>query len=627
MPSKDLVPLSSVQKSVGKYKFELIKDKAKHHGAKTPTYLWRVSLFAAKGAGPVFIDIKHKLDPPEHTIEYHNALKKGVEKNIERARVSRRNSRLMRITPTAFAAFTGVSWLWQEAGWLGVGGLCAACVGGLAFVGSRLAGRTITDPAPVRRRELTQERLDDALRAIKELRPVGKDGDDYGASVQVYGAGAVRVETDYVRATEVEFAFPPGAPGTYSSLLKKRGLLAAQLGVKEVQLDVRRAGGEHEVSLWLADSDPLDGEPEPSPLLVDRRTSIWEPARLGTDSRGMEAQIGLIWESVYISGTPRKGKSNILRVIASYAALDPYLDFMAINFKGSKDLKPLQPFALRYVAGKSEEDARKALETLRDLNRMSDARQKQLAELDDDICPDAKLTPEIVELLNMRPILVLIDELELGINAFTDSKERDEFIELLSTVARGGPSAGIIFVVASQRPDGESVPTKFRDVVSSKIAVQCANTDSSNLVLGKSASASGWDASKLPFQEGRAARCIVSQNGEFRVLKTDFINIPDFRKICEKGMQLRAAAGTLRPEGEEVKTETIIDRIIRELEKEDNLSPTELSRRLGFVDAEGNGKTSELDKALRGSSLRSYNGGKRLGGRVYRLEDARATAG
>ena len=78
MPSKELVRVQETQtSSVAKYKFELVKEKAKYHGKKSHVYSWRVVKYSAKGSVPVAKEIYRKLCPPEATIEYHNALKKG----------------------------------------------------------------------------------------------------------------------------------------------------------------------------------------------------------------------------------------------------------------------------------------------------------------------------------------------------------------------------------------------------------------------------------------------------------------------------------------------------------------------------------------------------------------------
>ncbi|WP_249161763.1 DUF3631 domain-containing protein [Actinospica acidithermotolerans] len=115
---------------------------------------------------------------------------------------------------------------------------------------------------------------------------------------------------------------------------------------------------------------------------------------------------------------------------------------------------------------------------------------------------------------------------------------------MLCRLARRGPAAGFITDLASQRPDSDSVPTKLREIISIRFSVRCVDKASSDMVLGKGKAAIGADASLLS-AEHMGVGVLVTGPAEFDTVRTDYLDLPAFSVICEKGRALRQAAGTL----------------------------------------------------------------------------------
>lgn len=618
-PSKALVPVGPSRKGRAAYVTKQAASTAGWQVVRSPLYAWRVVLHGCRGTWYTL--------PPLIGFIWAGDKREAARQKLKAGQAdaySKLNDKWWHAVVLRSCLVFGPPLLILASLYNRIGPTAYGIVGGtlllaLAFIGSRIHGETILDIAPPRRKDLTQERLDDALRARGLIRKPRDEYDSYGTSVEIRelphreGSGI-----------EVLFDLPPGSNRTALDVVAQKEGLASELGVLSEQL-VLQTTREHagQVRLWLADEDPFAGGAATSPYPSEKRTDVWEGFRIGTDARGDEAVIPMVWESHFIGGLPRQGKSTIGRLAAAHVALDPYCDCVVLDFKGGKDWKPMLKFASRSVLGADPEDVKATLETLRDLVRMMDERYKLIQSLDDEECPDGKLTPELAESRGLRPVAVFIDELQEALAA-CDKQERKELEEMLARLARKGPACGIIILVMSQRPDAKSVPAQFRGVVSTRIAVHSADRISSDLVLGEGASARGLNAARLPHLDassGMAAQAMVvcgASSGQ--TVKVDWLSLPDFRAICERGYLLRSAAGTLREEEDKAPV-NLLDVVIRELEKQDGLSAEALCERIRDFEEI---KPVSLGKRLAGMGLRSK---ETNAGRRYFLAAARAALG
>jgi DNA segregation ATPase FtsK/SpoIIIE, S-DNA-T family len=120
--------------------------------------------------------------------------------------------------------------------------------------------------------------------------------------------------------------------------VKGRPAIASGLDVSLSQVFIHRDPTSHRRhTLWVADRDPLAVPVGRTPLLACKATDIWKPAPIGLDERGQLVTVPILWNSVLVGALPRAGKTFSARLLALYAALDPFVKLDVYDFKGSPD--------------------------------------------------------------------------------------------------------------------------------------------------------------------------------------------------------------------------------------------------------------------------------------------------
>lgn len=351
------------------------------------------------------------------------------------------------------------------------------------------------------------------------------------------------------RGWETVFDLPQGGGRTAAHAIAKRDVLAAELGVDEIQLlmsRVRAHQGGHgrRLSLWVADDDPYIGDPIPSLLIDLERFDFWHAVPFGQDARGNRIDLLMLWQSAFFGGLPRRGKTFTMRLVVAAAILDPWVRIYLADGKGGGDFRPGAGIYHRYISGADEEDVIALEAMLDELIAEMSRRYALFATLPTSMCPESKLTPEIMRRYNLPLILVTIDELQEYFDAIEDEKDRKRIIGKLARIARRGPAAGFIPMYASQRPDAKSVPTKLREIVTRRYCTQVTDKTSNDMVLGDGKAALGADASAL-YEEHRGVGVLVTGPASHVIVKADLLDTQDFEKVCQRGRALRLQEGTL----------------------------------------------------------------------------------
>ncbi|MBC6458447.1 DUF3631 domain-containing protein [Actinomadura sp. HBU206391] len=391
--------------------------------------------------------------------------------------------------------------------------------------------------------DLSAEDLNEAFRAVGLLK--GKDEDENAPRLVM----VQRPMRDTLTSWAAVIDLPRGSGKSAKDVLAKRDQLAAELGVDEIQLDLRRvraARGGHagRLSVWVSDDDPYLDDPHPSPLEELESFDIWKPVPLGRDARGNPVRALFLWQSAFYGGLMRRGKTAGQRLPVSAGVLDPSVKHYLADGKGGSDWRPIGLVAHRYVVGAEEEDIYGLEAMLDEAIDDMEAAYAKLRKIPMMSQPDAKLTPEICQRYGLQITMVTIDELQEYLTAISDQKRKDRLIDRLCRIARRGPAAGFICNFASQRPDADSVPTRLRDIVSIRFCTQVVDRASSDMVLGKGRAAQGADASILA-EEHKGVGVLSLGADNHVIVKHDYLNLPAFMRICERGRTLRAAAGTL----------------------------------------------------------------------------------
>ncbi|ONI77363.1 cell division protein FtsK [Actinosynnema sp. ALI-1.44] len=348
-----------------------------------------------------------------------------------------------------------------------------------------------------------------------------------------------------------------------ADVIKHREALASALAVDEVQLIVERvrgAGGHAgRVAMWVADADPYAKDSPPTPLLRAESWDAWRPVPFGRDPRDRRVDLPLVWTSLLIGALPRHGKTMAERLAAAGLILDPYARLYVADFKGGKDWKACEQCAYRFFSGDDTDHVLLFKAWLESLVVDVQARYARMQSLDDEICPESKITPAISRDPNvdMPVTAVIIDEAHIPLEDKTTVevdgrkvKLGDYVGDLLTWLVRKGPAAGIVVIAATQRPDSNTIPSRLRAVLGSRFALRVMDWRDSNIILGEQMNTRGYDASTLLASHKGVG--ILRPDGEASngdvvatTLRTYYMSNQDWQNICQRGRALREAAGTL----------------------------------------------------------------------------------
>ncbi|WP_206062043.1 hypothetical protein [Nonomuraea basaltis] len=343
---------------------------------------------------------------------------------------------------------------------------------------------------------------------------------------------------------------------TFDDAVKARPAIASGLDVALSQVTISRDPESHRSHwLWVADSDPLATPAGRTPLLACKETDIWQPAPLGVDERGRPVTLLMLWTSILVGAQPRQGKSFTARLLALYAALDPYVRLEVFDGKGSPDWRKFALVAhscgFGFTLTRDGDPLETFVQMLRDLKADVQARYQKLSELPVDVCPEGKLTRDIARdpKYGMPVRLVVIDECQEYFD--TGDKELNKEISgLLVFLVKVAPAAGVIVLDATQKPggvgtgDAATAFTSFRDNHQVRIALRTGSWQVSDLVLGSGANSEGFDSSTLlPSYKG--VGILRGAGDDTPTVRFHLADAEDAEKILLAARKLRERAGTL----------------------------------------------------------------------------------
>ncbi|MFJ9772682.1 FtsK/SpoIIIE domain-containing protein [Kitasatospora sp. NPDC101157] len=428
-------------------------------------------------------------------------------------------------------------------------GLMTVTVVGMAMVGMAAAfaaGRS-DEQAPERAEfgeerqgPPSEDRLNRAFRDAGVLAKPGKDGTG-GEVVRLVSP----VIADGKKAWEVVLDLPAGKKA--SAAIGKREDIASALGVDEVQVHMERvrteSGHAGRLSLWVAKENPFGGSPVRSPLVGRKALDVWtDKVPVGVDARGRQVALSLIWAALLVGAIPRQGKTFFMRTMALGMALDPHVRHIVANGKGDRSWKPFARIAHRYINGAEPAKAKELVDALREVQADMNRRNAFLDSLDDEQVPEDKLTRELSHRHNMPITCIEIDELQRYLD---DPKWGPVILELLIDIAKVGPSTGYILLLATQRPDANTVPPALRDVIAYRAALKVMDWRSSEVILGAGTYGKGYDASAEELGARKGMALLVREDGIGNLIRGYLIDATDANRICERGRELREMAGTL----------------------------------------------------------------------------------
>jgi S-DNA-T family DNA segregation ATPase FtsK/SpoIIIE len=548
-------------KNWARYQAAFAWYRARYHGLRLPFVYLPLGLFwAAVGAGKVALRQIHWW----WVLEQHSLRQEAATKNDAATWLAlhreARHSRAWRGTVLVgealavlvvllLLAFVAPVWLTTLA--------VAAVVPLLAHYG-RPVDKPIVSAAIVTHR-FRRLNPDIVLRAYYSA----KLGDPDKAKVEFLSTMARdKLET----GSHVHIALTHGR--TFAEAVKAKGSLASGLDVSEYQVFLTRDKKSNRAHhLFVADTDPLAIPAGRTNMLDLKVRDIWKPVRFGLDERGRLVELLLMWNSVLVGAQPRKGKTFSARLLALWAALDPYVKLIVADGKNSPDWRKFSLVAHRIIFGttpnRDGDPVEALIGTLEEVKAHIIKVNEVLSGLPVDLCPEGKLTPELARdprFPDLRVWMLVMEEFQCYFE-LDDQEKNKEIAALLSFIISVGPSAGVIVLSSSQKPSGVGAGdvgrlfNRYRDNHAVRFALKCGNRDVSMAVLGGDAYGEGYDASALPMGlEYRGVGYLYGLTDETPTVRTHLADAADAEKILLAARRHREAAGTLSgyAAGEEV---------------------------------------------------------------------------
>jgi hypothetical protein len=264
---------------------------------------------------------------------------------------------------------------------------------------------------------------------------------------------------------------PPGL--TVAEVEDKAETIAAFLRVREVRV-TREPPDASLARVAVVARDVLATNDEwPWPLVDAPRLSLWAPVPVGVSEDGEVVLVELPYRNVLIGGEPDAGKSVGQSLLACAAVLDPTVELFL--FDGTYvDLAPWSVCAKAFIGPNLDE----AKATVRGLLAEMDQRNVELI-------ANRRRKVHQADALSLR--VVLVDEA-----AFYLSDK--ELAELFRDLLARGRKFGYVVILATQKPSGDTIPTKVRDLCQVRWAFRCSTRDASDTILGAGRATAGFSA-------------------------------------------------------------------------------------------------------------------------------------
>ncbi|MGW4541591.1 cell division protein FtsK [Streptomyces chartreusis] len=512
------------------------------HGLRSPWYAIQLGMMAPRGAARLVADTNRWVwDREAAPLRDHAVRAEDAEEYMRLARLRAGRVRLRGLV-TVVACVFGVGfalWLYVMAPAF----LYVFAAGGVLTLGyfGQQPDAPVIGPA-VMRTELQKLTGLIVLRALDSIgnakisAAVKKGGDMNGMH---FTSEITRDGPGYRADLDLPYGVVP------EDVMEERQALASGLRRKLGCVWPSGDPAEHEgrLILWVGDK-PMNETTKPAwPLLKDGQVDLFRPVVFGNDQRMRDMFVTLMFASVVIGSIPRMGKTFLLRLLLLIAALDPRAELYAFDFKGTGDLRPLEPVCHRYRAGEDDEDVLYVLHSMRELREELRRRAKVIRNLPSHRCPENKVTPALASdrSLGLHPIVVGFDECQVP---FEHEKYGAELESICTDIAKRGPALGIVGMFATQRPDAKSLPPGISNNAVLRFCLKVMSHTANDMVLGTGAYKAGVRATM--FTRSDRGICWMSGEGDDPVISASaFVDAPGAEKVAARARQLREDYGNI----------------------------------------------------------------------------------
>lgn len=381
------------------------------------------------------------------------------------------------------------------------------------------SGHAALGPAPSGKeikRAMVSAKIAKSPQGIRTIGPVTRTGDAWESTLDL----------------------PPGT--TFKAAMKRRGELAAAIGVDEVQVAIDPVKGHAgRVRLWVADEDPMQGPRVENPLVSQEGpVNFWKDRMFaGADTRGRPVAFSMVERSYLIGGEPGGGKSVASNNVLAWFFLDPRIKVYLADGKFGTDLMMWEPMAHAVLADQDQSAMLDFVSEVRDEMNRRYALKRELR--------IQTFTEADAEKHGLHPIVLHIDELQYW-TASGDTKVDKACMTAIADIVARGRAVGIIVGVVTQRPAAEVVPTRLRDILSIRWALRCTTPTASDTILGQGWAARGYSAGLIQ-PDQRGAGYVLAEGSSPVQMRAAFIDPGkgEIEAIASRAARLRREAGTL----------------------------------------------------------------------------------
>ncbi|WP_198357125.1 cell division protein FtsK [Streptomyces fildesensis] len=300
---------------------------------------------------------------------------------------------------------------------------------------------------------------------------------------------------------------------------------------------------EGRLVLWVGDRDIAKQGLIPWPLAGKGRHDIFRDLPFGVDPRGRAVSVPIVQHNWLFGSQPGQGKTSSVRVLVCGASLDPSVELWLHENKGTGDLDTHEPVSHRFVSGIDDESIAYAAESLALLRKEVMRRGPILKGLPRDICPDKRVTRQIADMkVGLHVLLAIFDECQ---NVFAHPKYGKQAGEDAEFIIKVGRALGVVLVLATQRPDKDSLPTGISGNVSIRFCLKVAGQVENDMILGTSAYKNGVRATTFRPEVDAGIGYLAGALHVPTVVRTAYLDTPAAEAVAVRALAMRKAAGTI----------------------------------------------------------------------------------
>lgn len=299
---------------------------------------------------------------------------------------------------------------------------------------------------------------------------------------------------------------------------------------------------------WVIDDQTANGGPLNLELRIDPLRQVltypwsapvsYRAIPFAVDEAGAPVSLGLLETNQLLGGLPGGGKSGGLTTLLAGISRLEHVALVGLDPKRVE----LAGWRSRFSRIASEGDD--AQDVLDRLMEEMERRYEWLVEHE-----LKKFTPN--ELSEERPLIVLVIDELADLVSIGGSREEKAEEALRSTAIRRliakGRAAGVVAIIATQKPQSDVIPTSLRDLIQQRVAYATSTKEMTDTILGSGMSGNGGLAHTIPEALKGVAYIINETSRTPARARTYWVPDEEVRGIAERTAHLRVALPWLAP--------------------------------------------------------------------------------